>query len=86
MYPRHRLKGNMYRAIMQWNALAERGGLDESQVQALRSSLNSYLGNIGAYRTRGLRRKMLGRISPVLLECVAIARDYRKVTPLTRDE
>lgn len=80
MYPRHRLKGNMYRAIALWNDIAEvGGGLDTVQVQALRSSLNSYLGNIGAYRTRTLRRMMLARLSPIVWAHVTHASSFRKV-------
>jgi hypothetical protein len=68
IYPRHRLKGNMYRAIARWNArAAERDRpLDEREVDSLVASLNSYLGGMVAYRTRRLRRRMLERLSRAL--------------------
>lgn len=86
MYPRHRLKGNIYQAISRWNTIAHDadGILDLSQISSLRSSLNSYLGNIATYRTWKLRRKLLNELSSPLFRYISFTRPYRKVELIER--
>jgi RNA-directed DNA polymerase len=79
--PRHRLKGNLYASIGQWNRLIEeRGGtLDTGEAEAFLASVNSRLGNLARYRTRRLRRRALGRLSPFFGRYVVFGSPYRKL-------
>jgi hypothetical protein len=82
IYPRHRLKGNMWQTIIQWNGIIGRQGgrLSDRQVHEFLSSINSYLGNLSAYRTRTLRRTMLRRLSPLVWRYAAFGSPYRKIS------
>lgn len=86
IYLRHRLKGNIYRAILKWNIGVENGGYDAAQVAQFRSCLNSYLGNIARYRTRTLRKKLLAQLTPQVLQLVSFASPYRKVVTIEQPE
>lgn len=79
---RHRMKGNMWIAIMRWNRILEhqKGMLSNRQVAELLSSINSYLGNLSAYRTRALRRTMLRRLSPSMWRYAVFGNPYRKIS------
>jgi RNA-directed DNA polymerase len=81
-YPRHKTKANAYKAVAKWNKLIERqaGQLDERQRQRMLSSVNSYLGGMGNYRTYRLRSKLVSSLSSRFLNIFHINSSYRKLS------
>lgn len=81
MYPRHRIKGNVYRFVALWNTIVEENGgmLDVEHILLFQASLNSYLGTIATYRTRRLRMKVLATLSLSLLKYFSFYAPHKKV-------
>ena len=81
MYPRHRMKGNIYRLVALWNTIVEENceRLDHHHISLFQASLNSYLGTIATYRTRRLRMKVLATLSLSLCRYVSFCSPYKKV-------
>lgn len=82
IYPRHRLKGNMRKAIMLWNRIIVRQGgmFAERQVRELVALINSYLGHLVFFRTRTLRRTMIRRLSPIIWRYATYGSPWRKIS------
>jgi hypothetical protein len=60
IYVGKRTKGNFYNAIMRHNAVVAGHLPSTAERQAFRASINSYLGVMGHFDTRRLRRSMVG--------------------------
>lgn len=60
-YAGRRIKGNFARAITRHNAVVARGEPTRCEQEAFRASVNSYLGWLGQFDTRRLRRAMVRR-------------------------
>jgi RNA-directed DNA polymerase len=81
-YPRHKTKANAYQAVAKWNKLIEHqaGLLSENQRRDMLSSVNSYLGGMGAYRTYRLRKKLIALLSPLFQTIFQPDYLYRKLS------
>lgn len=86
MYPRHRLKGSIYRLVTLWNTTVSdgKGALDDAHVSLFQASINSYFGCIAPYRTRRLRIKILSTLSFPLLQYVSFSQPFKKVIALRK--
>lgn len=87
MYPRHRLKGSIYRLVTLWNTTISdgKGALDDTHVSLFQASINSYFGIIAPYRTRRLRIKILSTLSLRLLQYVSFSLPFKKVKLLKQN-
>lgn len=65
IYVRNRTKGNFYKTIEKFNRLArdKKGQLNREEVDHFEKSVNSYLGTLGNFNTRKLRKKMMKEVS-----------------------
>lgn len=61
IYVGKRTKGNFYNAIMRHNVVVAGHLPSTTERQAFRASINSYLGVMGHFDTRRLRRSMVGK-------------------------
>jgi hypothetical protein len=61
LYVGKRTKGNFYESIMRHNAAVAGHVPSSAERAAFRASMNSYLGVMGHFDTRRLRRSMVGR-------------------------
>lgn len=76
-----RIKEGLYRTVGRWNALAQERALERCDLEAFRSSVNSYWGLMRHHNSYWLRKRSAERFCP---ELVAVTGQvgYRKVTLL----
>jgi hypothetical protein len=82
-YIGNRTKGNLYKAIKQWNKIAENqpnNELDFEQLQQFISTVNSYLGCMKHYNTYKLRKEIICKnLSPHLWKQVSLCNRQKMV-------
>ena len=79
LFTGRRTKEGLYRTVGRWNALAQESALDRSDLEAFRSSVNSYWGLMRHHNSYRLRRSSAGRFCPELTAVTGQV-GYRKVT------